>query len=135
MRLALGLPEAHNGRMRSIRVLPILLLLLLAAFGPAQYYATKSGKKYHTSRLCSSLKAAKEILNVSMTDIQRRHLTPCSKCKTGIGLGLPLKTTTRPKPLKGLSRPKTHGNPYIWGKTPTYHPAKKKPKSKIRHWG
>jgi hypothetical protein len=125
----MGLPEAHNGRMRSIRVLPILLLLLLAAFGPAQYYATKSGKKYHTSRLCSALKSSKEILSVTMTDIQKRHLTQCSKCKSGVGLTLGHSTSTGLKPLKGLSRPKTNGTPYIWGKVPTYHP-----KKKIKHW-
>ncbi len=111
--------------MRSVRLLPILLLLLCAALGSAQYYATKSGKKYHTSRLCSALKSSKEILTVTLADIQRRHLTLCSKCS-----GTAAKST-KTKKLSGIT---THHVPVYYPGKP-YHPYIRKRKSYIKHYG
>ena len=56
--------------------------ILTAEMGlPDTVYITKTGKKYHSTKDCSGLSNAKEVLAVSRDEALRRGLTPCKVCK------------------------------------------------------
>ena len=42
-------------------------------------YVTRSGKKYHLTRSCSSLRSAKNILKISLDEAMARY-QPCQRC-------------------------------------------------------
>ncbi len=43
-------------------------------------FITTSGKKYHASKTCSTLKNSKNITQLAMKDAQQKKLTPCKIC-------------------------------------------------------
>ncbi len=43
-------------------------------------FVTKSGKKYHKEKGCSSLKNSKEVKKMSLKDAKKAKMTPCKIC-------------------------------------------------------
>lgn len=56
--------------------------LATAAFSaPDKVWVSKSGDKYHLTRTCASLKGAKNVHEITMTEARRKKVTMCKHCQ------------------------------------------------------
>ncbi len=43
-------------------------------------FVTKTGKRFHASKSCSTLKSSKDVQQISMKDATQKKMTPCKVC-------------------------------------------------------
>lgn len=63
------------------RSLVLLAVFSAASVASAQLYATVSGTKYHLYRNCSSLKQAKKVVVITLSQARKRKITMCDLCQ------------------------------------------------------
>lgn len=70
--------------MKFAKISLFFALVALATAGvaaPDKVWVSKSGDKYHLSKACPSLKGAKNVHEITMTEARKKKITMCKHCQ------------------------------------------------------
>lgn len=92
-------------KLARLSILVAATALATAAYAADKVWISKSGERYHFHKTCPTLKGAKEVRQVTMTEVRKKKITMCKLCADSRKPGKP--TSPRGKKAPGTpAKPK-----------------------------
>lgn len=85
-------------KLARLSILVAATALAMAAVAADKVWISKSGEKYHFHKTCPTLKGAKEIKQVTMTEVRKKKITMCKLCADS-------RKPSKPTPPRGKKAP------------------------------